>query len=130
MGKISYCSLEEAWGNTTISDSTQNEKKFDNTTDPIFEKKTNIIEKYNNNDGDSLENEEKIPSDKLVPLGEVTTKEDKKDLITNNDDIIEAYKNMQYSFEDKTIDLFVLFIMGIMIIYILDYFFNLGKKMK
>ena len=142
MGKISYCSLEEAWGNTNIDkqsvDNNGYKNEFNNNISPIVKKNSNTIETFESN---NVELSDKKTSDKLVLLSQNKHNEndenDENDINStvsavkiSNTDIIEAYNNMQYSFEDKTIDLFVLFIMGIMIIYILDYFFNLGRKMK
>jgi len=149
MSKISYCSLEEAWGNThmtknnnekeTVQKETLHKEVVNNMLE--YEKyRFNPINKVNNNN-----NNEKV----YTPFNESIEKKYLQDKINYLENEFKKYKN--YYNDEKNnyienfsnnvkeeenesnnntdiIDLILLIIIGLIVIFVMNSIFNMGKS--
>lgn len=142
MVKISYCSLEEAFGDHILSKTYEysdkkelnNENKKNRVYKEHFDNSQSPIDKVNNesesdSSDDDIDDEEIMELKRKIEEKKIKRKENKNK--SNNKiqliskDTVEKYTNQMID-DNQMIDIFVLFILGILIIYVLDYFFKLG----
>ena len=148
MVKVSYCSLEEAFGEQIVSkredEEDKKESNFKNKEKRVykehFDNSQKPIEKENNESESDSSDEDEDEDEEIMELkrrieekkrNKIKRKENKQKKITSDkiqlisNDTVETYANQMID-DNEMIDLFVLFILGVLIIYVLDYFFKLG----
>lgn len=143
MVKVSYCSLEEAFGEQIITNKGDDENReednkpvkkvykehFDNSQKPIEKENKESEDESSEDEEDDEEimelkrRIEQKKRDKIKRREKKHKTSDKIQLISK--DTVETYANQMVD-DNEMIDLFVLFVLGVLIIYVLDYFFKLG----
>ena len=149
---MTYCSIEEAWGPTsTKNDRTQQFKEKLNDIDSQYDTSFKPLDKYydiNIKDSDFEIQDDDLTGMKtekeLNILSKIknkndkehfTSHEDKSDteyLEKNNEEMREEFINKlpsNLTNNDDLIDILILFLMGILIIFVMDSFVKLGGKL-
>jgi hypothetical protein len=150
MSKISYCSLEEAWGESFIKlkNDKHNEEVQNNKTTynsqllPIKDTQiNNNINNYNNINKDIINNNNNN-NNRLEVLNVVNDEVKPNDIISNNmpniqSEMIEQFKNNNEgteikeefaNFKSDIFELIILIIIGLIIIFVLDSVYKIGKS--
>lgn len=143
MSKISYCSLEEAWGNSYKKPDEQVKKveKVENNHAEYNKYRLNPINKVADNNpsqyspfNESIE--KKYLMDKLNFLeNEFRKYKDVFEQKNNNNNVIENFANPEPEIQNEPrknsndiIDLCLLIIIGLILIFVMNSIFNIGKS--
>lgn len=123
---LGYCSLDEAWGtNVSAPIDDSHEVNFDTKMESIMEE---------NEDNEKFQNKiyyKDLDKKKIINILEKLEKRiDKLEILCKkrmkSKKIIESFKNNK---KHNYLDYVVLILMGIIIIYVLDSIFKMGKKL-